>query len=301
VLDLVLPKGSLEQQTLKLFEDADLPLKRRGDREYNATIDDPRIGQVKILRPQEISKYVEQGYFDLGVTGQDWIMENDSHVVDIMNLGYSKQGTNNGVKIVLAVAQESGIQKPHEIPPGSRISTEYPVLTRRYFEKLGIPVEVHLSYGATEAKVPEIADGIVDVTETGATLIKHGMRIIDMAPVLVGDGVQLVDSTTDVSLSNLHLVDNDRVGLLLDVGTGSTAGVRLSAITVSGTGTALGAIAQGTTVVAGWDGPIVREGATATNDPVFTGVLEKAGAISPTDLPRAEELRAMGLAAIDGL
>ncbi len=139
---------------------------------------------------------------------------------------------------------------------------------------------------------------VADATIAGT---RNGMRIIDMAPVLVGDGVQLVDSTTDVSLSNLHLVDNDRVGLLLDVGTGSTAGVRLSAITVSGTGTALGAIAQGTTVVAGWDGPIVREGATATNDPVFTGVLEKAGAISPTDLPRAEELRAMGLAAIDGL
>ncbi|MCL5959712.1 MAG: ATP phosphoribosyltransferase [Chloroflexi bacterium] len=180
MLDLVLPKGSLEPQTMKLFEEADLPVKRGGGREYNATIDDPRIGQVKVLRPQEIPIYVQQGYFDLGITGLDWIRETGSDVVDIMNLAYNKTGVGAPVKIVLAVAQESGITNPEQIESGCRVSTEYPRLTTEYFERLGIPVQIMLSYGATEAKVPEIADAIIDVTETGATLIKHGMRIIDV-------------------------------------------------------------------------------------------------------------------------
>lgn len=178
MLSLVLPKGSLEQQTLRLFEEADLGVRRKSDREYNATIDDPRIGQVKILRPQEIPRYVQQGYFDLGISGLDWIKETDSTVVDIMDLAFSKQGIGAPVKIVLAVAQESGIGEPSQIRPGSRISTEYLNLARQYFNNLDIPVEVFPSHGATEAKVPEIADAIVDVTETGATLIRHGMRII---------------------------------------------------------------------------------------------------------------------------
>ncbi|MBI2952912.1 MAG: ATP phosphoribosyltransferase [Chloroflexi bacterium] len=178
MLNLVLPKGSLEQQTLRLFEEADLQVRRKSDREYNATIDDPRVAQVKILRPQEIARYVQQGFFDLGITGLDWIRETNSTVVDVMNLAYSKQGIGNPVKIVLAVAQESGITRPEQILPGSRISTEYLNLTRQYFANLGIAVEVFPSHGATEAKVPEIADAIVDVTETGATLVRHGMSII---------------------------------------------------------------------------------------------------------------------------
>ncbi len=180
MLNLVLPKGSLEQQTLKLFEEADLPVKRGSGREYNATIDDPRIDQVKILRPQEIPIYVQQGFFDVGITGLDWITETSSDVVDIMSLAYNKTGVGAPVKIVLAVAQESGITRPQEIKPGFRVSTEYPRLTTEYFERLGIPVEIMLSYGATEAKVPEIADAIIDVTETGSTLLRHGMRIIDV-------------------------------------------------------------------------------------------------------------------------
>lgn len=180
MLSLVLPKGSLEQQTFKLFEEADLPVKRRSDREYNATIDDPRIAEVKVLRPQEISLYVEQGYFDLGITGLDWVTENGSDVVDVMDMAYNKQGIGAPVKIVLAVARESGIKDPKQIRPNSRISTEYLNLTKNYFEKLGIPVRVFLSYGATEAKVPEIADAIVDITETGSTLARHGMEIIDV-------------------------------------------------------------------------------------------------------------------------
>lgn len=181
MLNLVLPKGSLEQQTLKLFEEADLPVKRGSGREYNATIDDPRIGQVKVLRPQEIPVYVQEGFFDLGITGLDWIRETGSNdVVDVMNLAYNKQGVGGPVKIVLAVTQESGITRSDQIKRGARISTEYPRLTTDYFNRLDIPVQIMLSYGATEAKVPEIADAIVDITETGATLIKHGMRIIDV-------------------------------------------------------------------------------------------------------------------------
>jgi ATP phosphoribosyltransferase len=97
-----------------------------------------------------------------------------------MDLGYSKQEDWGKVKIVLAVAEESDISSPQQIKPGSRISTEYPALTRRHFAKLGIPVDIHISYGATEAKVPEIADAIVDVTESGLTLRKHGMKIVDV-------------------------------------------------------------------------------------------------------------------------
>ncbi|MCL5961121.1 MAG: ATP phosphoribosyltransferase [Chloroflexi bacterium] len=180
MLNLVLPKGSLEAQTFKLFDEADLPVRRRSDREYNATIDDPRIGQVKVLRPQEIGRYVEQGHFDIGITGLDWIRESNSDVVEVLDMAYNKTGVGAPVKIVLAVLQETGIESADQVRPGSRISTEYPNLTRRYFENRGVPVDVRLSYGATEAKVPEMADAIVEVTETGSTLRKHGMRIIDV-------------------------------------------------------------------------------------------------------------------------
>ncbi len=191
MLNLVLPKGSLEEQTMRLFEQADLPVRRSSDREYNVSIADPRIARVKILRPQEIGAYVQKGYFDIGITGLDWIAETDSQVVRIMDMAYNKQGVGAPVKIVLAVSKESGIEKPEQMPAGSRISTEYPNLTRRYFEKLGIPVEVMLSYGATEAKVPEIADAVVEVTETGSTLRKNGMAIIG---VLLESTTQLVAS-----------------------------------------------------------------------------------------------------------
>ncbi|HEX9016595.1 MAG TPA: ATP phosphoribosyltransferase [Chloroflexota bacterium] len=189
MLNLVLPKGSLEDQTLKLFEQADLPVRRSSDREYNVSISDPRIGRVKILRPQEIGSYVQKGYFDIGITGLDWVMETDSDVVRIMDMAYNKQGVGAPVKIVLATTKDGGVDKPEQMPAGSRVSTEYPNITRRFFEKVGIPVEVMLSYGATEAKVPEIADAVVEVTETGSTLRKNGMQII---AVLLESSTQLV-------------------------------------------------------------------------------------------------------------
>ena len=192
MLKLVIPKGSLERATLELFEAADLKVTRGSDREYRGAIDDPRIDSVAILRPQEIPTYVEDGFFDLGVTGEDWIAETDSKVVHVTPLEYSKQ-TDLPVKIVLAVPRDAGITSPAQIPPGARISTEFPNLTKAYFERLGIPVRVFLSYGATEAKVPEIVDAIVDLTETGSTLRRHGMEIID---VVLESRTQLIANTT---------------------------------------------------------------------------------------------------------
>lgn len=179
MIDLVIPKGSLEEQTLLLFKQADLPIKKT-DREYNPKINDPRINKVKILRPQEIPKYVEEGYFDIGITGKDWVLESGSDVVEVADLPYSKQGAGN-VKIVIAVPQaDDTIQSAADIKPNSRISTEYPNMTKAFFDKLGIPVEIVYSYGATEAKVPELVDVVVDLTETGSTLRKNGLKIVDI-------------------------------------------------------------------------------------------------------------------------
>ena len=188
MLKLVIPKGSLERATFELFEAADLKVLRGSDREYRGTIEDPRIDSVAILRPQEIPMYVEDGFFDIGVTGEDWIAETGVEVVKITSLNYSK-ATDRPVKIVLAVPRDGGIAKPEDIKPGARISTEFPNLTKTYFEKLGIPVRIFLSYGATEAKVPEIVDAIVDLTETGSTLRRHGMEILD---VLLESRTQLI-------------------------------------------------------------------------------------------------------------
>ena len=178
MLKFVIPKGSLERATFQLLEDADLKVTRASEREYRGSINDPRIDSVAILRPQEIPTYVADGFFDIGITGEDWISETASDVVKVAPLSYSKQ-TDRPIKIVLAVPEESGITEPQQIKPDARISTELPNLTRSYFDGLGIPVRIFLSYGATEAKVPEIVDAIVDLTETGATLKRNGMVIID--------------------------------------------------------------------------------------------------------------------------
>ncbi len=179
MLKLVIPKGSLEGTTLDILADADLNVRRSGDREYHARIDDPRIEQVRILRPQEIPKYVEDGFFDLGITGHDWVRESGADVVEIADLPYTKTDVGTIVRIVLAVAGESPYHQPQDLPEGLRVSTEYPNLVEEYFKALGKKAVVYLSYGATEAKVPEMADAVVELTETGGTLRKHGLRIID--------------------------------------------------------------------------------------------------------------------------
>ena len=191
MLKLVIPKGSLEGQTLRLFEEADLRVRRGSDRDYHGTIEDERIERVSLLRPQEIPTYVQDGLFDLGITGQDWVEETGAEVEVLTPLSYAKSGTGHGTRIVLAVPSDHPATSAREMPAGSRISTEFMHLTARYFSDLGVDVKVVWSYGATEAKVPEIVDAIVDITETGSTLRAHGMKIIEtlMAsePVLIAN------------------------------------------------------------------------------------------------------------------
>ncbi len=176
MITIALPKGSLEAQTLQVFKEADLEV-RRTDRDYNPRIDDPRIGKVKILRPQEIPLYVQMGYFDLGISGIDWVEESGADVLEVANLSYSKTGDGN-VKIVVAVHRDEPIEDVTAIRPGSRVTTEYPRITKRFFDDLGIPVRLFPSYGASEAKVPDLMDVVVDLTETGSTLRKNGLKIV---------------------------------------------------------------------------------------------------------------------------
>lgn len=178
MLRLVLPKGSLEHATMQLFEDADLAVSRSSRVDYRATIDDPRVADVRILRPQEIPKYVADGLFDVGVTGRDWVEETGADVVTLTELHYSK-ATARPINVVLAVADDAPYRSVTDLPSGVRIHTEYPELTRRYFEKHSVEAEISLSYGATEAKVPEIADAVVEITETGRALRAAGLRILD--------------------------------------------------------------------------------------------------------------------------
>ncbi len=178
MLKLVLPKGSLEKATLELFAGADLAVKRSSSVQYSATINDPRIDEVRILRPQEIPTYVSEGLFDLGVTGRDWVEETSSDVVSLGELKYSK-ATADPVRLVIAVPEDSEIESVSDLPAGVRVSTEYPSLTKRFFADQGIEADIRLSYGATEAKVPDIVDVAVDLTETGRALRAAGLRIID--------------------------------------------------------------------------------------------------------------------------
>ncbi|MGQ0617061.1 MAG: ATP phosphoribosyltransferase [Acidimicrobiia bacterium] len=178
MLKLVLPKGSLEKATLDLFAAADLAVARSSTVDYKATVDDPRIDEVRILRPQEIPVYVAEGLFDLGITGRDWIEETASDVVTLGELRYSKS-TGRPVRIVVAVPAGSAVASVEDLPQGVRVSSEYPELTRRFFEKRGVDADIRLSYGATEAKVPDIVDCIVDITETGKALRAAGLKVID--------------------------------------------------------------------------------------------------------------------------
>ena len=178
MLRLVLPKGSLEKATFELFDAADLTVKRSSQVDYRASIADPRIDEVRILRPQEIPTYVAEGLFDIGITGRDWIEETSSTVQSLGKLNYSK-ATNDPVRIVVAVAQDSSFQKVEDLPKGVRVTSEYPRLTKSFFAQRGIEADVRLSYGASVAKIPDIADCVVDLTETGRALRAAGLRIID--------------------------------------------------------------------------------------------------------------------------
>ena len=178
MLRIVLPKGSLERATLDLFEAADLPVVRSSSVDYRASIDDPRVAEVRILRPQEIPVYVAEGLFDIGITGRDWVTETSSEVVSLGELHYSK-ATSDPVRVVVAVAGDSPVQSVADLPDGVRVASEYPEMTRRFFEGHGVSADVRLSYGASEAKIPDMADCVVDITETGRALRAAGLRVID--------------------------------------------------------------------------------------------------------------------------
>ncbi|NCG40809.1 MAG: ATP phosphoribosyltransferase [Actinobacteria bacterium] len=178
MLKLVLPKGSLEKATLQLFGEADLTVSRSSQVDYRATINDPRVDDVRILRPQEIPGYVAEGLFDIGIAGRDWIEETSSDVVSLGQMKYSK-ATARPVRIVVAVPAASNYESISELPDGVKVSSEYPELTRRHFLAAGVQADIRLSYGATEAKAPDIVDAVVDLTETGSALKAAGLKIID--------------------------------------------------------------------------------------------------------------------------
>ena len=227
MLRLVLPKGSLERATLELFEAADLAVQRSSDVAYRATIDDPRVAEVRILRPQEIPAYVAEGLFDLGITGRDWVEETSSDVKSLGELRYSK-ATSRPIRVVLAVAADSPVRAVTDLPCGSRVSTEYPALTSRFFAAHGVEVDVRLSYGATEAKIPEIADAVVEITETGQALRAAGLRIVDTIlesyTELIANRKSYADDIRRHAMEQLHsllqgtLVARGRVLVKLNVG-----------------------------------------------------------------------------------
>ncbi|MBC8209375.1 MAG: ATP phosphoribosyltransferase [Desulfobulbaceae bacterium] len=174
-LKLGLPKGSLEKATIDLFEKAGWLIKPTS-RNYFPEIDDPELA-CSICRPQEMSRYVESGVLDAGITGKDWTMENQSEAVVISDLIYSKV-SRKPTRWVIAVAGDSEIRTIQDLE-GKKISTELVNVTRRFFDEQGINVDIEFSWGATEAKVVSgLADAIVEVTETESTIRAHGLRII---------------------------------------------------------------------------------------------------------------------------
>lgn len=174
VLKLGIPKGSLQNATFELFEKAGFNISG-ADRSYFPRIDDPEI-QLIMLRAQEMSRYVEDGVLDAGFTGYDWIQENNSDVYEVCELQYSK-ATNNPARWVLAVPNESPVEKPEDLD-GGIIATELVNATSRYFKDKGIQVKVEFSWGATEVKA-RLVSGIVELTETGSSLKANNLKIID--------------------------------------------------------------------------------------------------------------------------
>lgn len=209
MLRLVLPKGSLEQLTFELFDAADLSVSRESARSYSASIDDPRVESVRIIRPQEIPRYIEDGYFDLGISGQDLVAEAEADVVEVAVLPYAK-ATPRPVRIVLAVSADSGIETPAQLPPELRVSTEYVTLAERYFERRGVPAKIVRSYGSNEAKVPDIVDAIVHNAETDDTLVRNNLRVIDTLmeswTVLIANRKTMEDAAKRQAVEELHLL-----------------------------------------------------------------------------------------------
>ena len=189
---------------------------------------------MRILRPQEIPEYVAEGLFDLGITGRDWIEETSSDVASLGQLRYSK-ATSRPIRVVLAVAGDSPARTVGDLPAGTRVSTEYPSLTRRFLEAHGVQAEVRISHGATEAKIPEIADAVVEITETGRALRAAGLRVIDTIlesyTELIANPVSYADDTKRHAMEQLltllsgTLIARERVLVKLNVAEPDLGGI----------------------------------------------------------------------------
>lgn len=172
---LGLPKGSLEESTINLFARAGWKIVQ-SSRSYKPSIDDPDL-DGRFVRAQEISRYVELGFFDCGLTGHDWIIENNSDVVEVCDLIYSK-ATAIKSRWVICVKEDSDIKTLDDLK-GKRVATELVNFTKRYLAQKGVDAEVEFSWGATEVKVPDLVDAIADITETGSSIKANNLRIID--------------------------------------------------------------------------------------------------------------------------
>ncbi len=223
LLNFGLPKGSLEEPTVKLFGKAGFSISK-GSRSYTPCWDDPEV-DGRFVRAQEMSRYVEDGFFDCGLTGRDWVRENDSQVEIVADLVYSRS-SNRVSKWVLAVPESSEIRQAADLE-GKTIATELVNVTRAYLERHGVDAEVEFSWGATEVKVPELVDAIVDLTETGSSLRANNLRIVDVLmetnTVLIANRESWADEEKKAKIENMALMLNAaleadaKVGLKLNL------------------------------------------------------------------------------------
>ncbi len=205
-LKLGLPSGSLQEPTLALFERAGFIISG-ASRSYRPSVDDAEL-EIRLLRAQEIGRYVDGGFLDCGVTGRDWIVENDAHVETICELPYSR-ATPRPTKWVLVVPEDSPIKTVQDLQ-GKRIATEAMGLTRKYLESKGVTAELEFSWGATEVKVPELVDAIVDITETGNSLRANKLRIVDVLmesyPQFIASPAAMADPWKRAKIAHLDLL-----------------------------------------------------------------------------------------------
>ena len=223
LLMLGLPKGSLQDSTIKLFGKAGFNISV-SSRSYRPSIDDEKL-DGRFVRAQEVSRYVEHGYFDCGLTGQDWVKENDSDVIEVCSLVYSR-ASNKPSKWVIAVPEASTVQTVKDLE-GKRIATEVVNITRQYLKENGVNAEVEFSWGATEVKVPDLVDAIVDLTETGNSIRANNLRIVDTLlntnTVLIANKVSWENPAKRKKIENIALLltsaleANSKVGLKLNI------------------------------------------------------------------------------------
>ena len=223
LLNFGLPKGSLEEPTVKLFGKAGFRI-TKGSRSYTPCWDDPEI-EGRFVRAQEMSRYVEDGFFDCGLTGRDWVKENDSSVEIVADLIYSR-ASNRISKWVLAVPEQSEIRSVSDLE-GKTIATELVNVTRAYLDEHQVEAEVEFSWGATEIKVPELVDAIVDLTETGSSLRANKLRIVDVLmetnTVLIANKSAWEDQEKRAKIENIALMlsaaleADTKVGLKLNL------------------------------------------------------------------------------------